>query len=274
MNRLGALALPIAHAVGLAAQAPGTAPAGVRGVVADTRGSVTGAEVRLVGDTRDRLFVTTTDSLGAFEFRRVMPGVWTLVARRIGYRIHTQALVVHEGVSSVVQILLDPVPRSLDTVTVAREGLTPARYGPISRMDEFYRRRARGRGRFFTREDLAASGRTMLTDLLRLVPGARVKTFPGNVAEVAFARCSSPVNLSASGPVGRGASSAASRVPLVALYLNGIRVDTASVRQTIAELALSEIEAVEVYRGVSELPPEAMGNACSAIFVWTRFGPG
>jgi hypothetical protein len=61
---------------------------------------------------------------------------------------------------------------------------------------------------------------------------------------------------------------------VVALYLDGIRVDTASLRQTIAELALSEIEAVEVYRGVSELPAEAMGNACSAIFVWTRFGPG
>ena|SRR5687767_3420976 len=272
MSRLGALALPIIHTVGLAAQAPG-AP-GVRGLVADASGPVTGAEVRLVGDTRDRLFVTATDSLGAFEFRRVMPGVWTLVVRRIGYRIHTQALVVRDGVSSVVQIHLDPVPRSLDTVTVAREGLTPARYGPISRMDEFYRRRARGRGRFFTREELAESGRTMLTDLLRLVPGARVKTFPGNIAEVAFARCSSPVNLSASGNVGGGMGSGVSRVPLVALYLNGIRIDSASVRQTIAELALSEIEALEVYRGVSELPLEAMGNACAAIFVWTRFGPG
>ena len=59
-----------------------------------------------------------------------------------------------------------------------------------------------------------------------------------------------------------------------ALYLNGVRIDTVSVRETIAELDLGDIEAIEVYRGVSELPPEAMGNTCAAIYVWTRFGPG
>jgi outer membrane receptor protein involved in Fe transport len=74
------------------------------------------------------------------------------------------------------------------------------------------------------------------------------------------------------GAVARGGSG--SGAPSVALYVNGVRVDTVSLRQTLYELDLADIEAIEVYRGVSELPLEAMGNACAAIFVWTRFGPG
>jgi hypothetical protein len=58
------------------------------------------------------------------------------------------------------------------------------------------------------------------------------------------------------------------------IIVDGVPVDTASLRQTLAELHLSDIEAIEVYRGVAELPLEAMGNACAAIFVWMRFGPG
>jgi hypothetical protein len=272
MHRLRALVLPIAcaYAAAVPAQAPAARVTSVRGVVVDASGPVPGAEIRLVGDVP---FVSVTDQFGTFHFGSVTPGTWTLVVRRIGYRIHREAIVVRDRVSNTVHVTLELVPQPLDTVAVVREGLTPARYGPTSRMHEFYRRRARGRGRFYTREDIEASGRTKLTDLLRLVPGARVKTFPGNLAEVAFGRCASPVRLRASGGVG-AAASAASGVPMVALYLDGIRVDTISLRQTIAELDLSDIEAVEVYRGVSELPLEAMGNACAALFVWTRFGPG
>ena len=30
---------------------------------------------------------------------------------------------------------------------------------------------------------------------------------------------------------------------------------------------------MEVYRGASQLPIEAIGDACAAIFVWTRYTP-
>lgn len=235
---------------------------------------MSGVEVRLQGADPTRPLVTLSDDSGRFEFHAVPAGSLTLVARRIGYAVHTQSLVVAESGSRDLRITLKAIPQQLDTVAVVRKGEVPARYGPSSRMHEFYRRRARERGRFFTREDIEASGRSKLTDLLRTVPGARVTTQPGNLAEVGFARCAGPVRLAQSGRLESVASGQRGAGPSVALYINAMRVDTVSLRQTLSELDLAEIEAIEVYRGVSELPVEAMGNACAAIFVWTRFGPG
>jgi hypothetical protein len=42
----------------------------------------------------------------------------------------------------------------------------------------------------------------------------------------------------------------------------------------LSELKTSEIETIEVYRGVSQLPVEAMGDACAAVFITTRYSPG
>jgi Carboxypeptidase regulatory-like domain/TonB-dependent Receptor Plug Domain len=275
MPRIYSLLVPaVAWAFGLSAHAPTRTAGRVSGAIVDSRGPVRGADVRLVDPELDRALVTTSDSAGAFEFGGVTRGSWTLVVRRIGYQLHTQPVVVRGAESHVVRVTLTAVAQPLDTVSVVEAGLVPARYGPSSRMEEFYRRRARGRGRFFTREDIEESGRSKLTDLLRLVPGARVKTLPGNIAEVAFARCSGSGRLpSGVDPNPRGSVSSGGWSP-VAFYYNGVPVDTATGRRMIGELDLGEIEGVEVYRGVAELPLEAMGNTCAAIYVWTRFGPG
>ncbi|MGQ0713963.1 MAG: carboxypeptidase regulatory-like domain-containing protein [Gemmatimonadaceae bacterium] len=257
------------------AQASARGVSDVYGRVVDGSAPVVGAEVRLVDDNTGAAISTTSEEGGEFVFRDVSAGSWRLSARRIGYLPHAESLLLQVGTSQRVLVSLKPLPQSLDTVTVLRDGVTPARYGPSSRMEEFYRRRARGRGRFYTREELEESGRSKLTDLLRLVPGARVKTYPGNLVEVAFARCSGPVRLRRSGSLSAVATgSAGAQSPWVALYVDGVRIDTASVKQVLAEFYLGEIEALEVYRGVSELPPESVGNACAAIYIWTRFGPG
>ena len=276
MRRTGATLIPyLICAAGATAQVLPGKLVEVRGTIADERGPIAGAEVRLSREESDQNLIAITNQDGAFEFRSVQVGTWMLWVRRIGYKVHTEVVRADLGVTDLGRIMITALPQPLDTVSVVKDGATPTRYGPSSRMDEFYRRRARARGRFFTREDIEASRRAKLTDLLRVVPGARVRTYPGNLAEVHFARCSGPVRLSRSGnmsAVASGNSGGAS--PSVALYVNGVRVDTASLRQTLGELDLGELEAIEVYRGVSELPPEAVGDACAAIFVWTRFGPG
>lgn len=264
----------VAWAFGLPAQPSTTATASVSGVIADSRGPIRGAEVRLVAPEVNRALVTTSDSAGAFEFRGVAEGSWTLVVRQLGYRIHTQPVVARGGGSHRVQISMTAVAQGLDTVAVVEASLVPARYGPSSRLEGFYRRRARERGRFFTREEIEESGRSKLTDLLRLVPGTRVKTLPGNIAEVAFARCSGAGRLPSGVDPNPGRSTASGGSSPIAFYFNGVPVDTSTGRRMIAELDLAEIEAVAVYRGVSELPLEAMGNTCAAIYVWSRFGPG
>jgi hypothetical protein len=271
---LGILVL-LACVFRLQAQAPGASVSGVYGRVVDDTGPVVGAEVRLVDNNTGSSIAALSSESGEFAFGGVKRGSWTLSVRRIGYRPHSEPLAPHAGSANPVLVRLQALPQALDTISVLRDGVTPARYGPSSRMEEFYRRRARGRGRFYTREEIEDSGRSKLTDLLRQVPGARVRTYPGNLVEVAFARCSGPVRLARSGSLTAAATgTTGAQTPWVGLYVDGVRIDTASVRQVLGEFYLGDIEALEVYRGVSELPPEAVGDACAAIFIWTRFGPG
>lgn len=257
-----------------------TLPSGiVRGHVVDAQGPVGGVALQLRdADARTTAMPvppTLSEGNGSFVIRDVPPGRWLLEARRVGYTPSTHNLTVRSGETTTVQVVLRAVAQPLDTVSVVQRNVVPERYGSSSRMHEFYRRRARARGRFFTRDEIEVSGRAKLTDLLRLVPGARVRTFLGNRAEVAFARCTGPVQLAQSGSLQAAATgTTGSRGGTVALYVNGARVDTVSAKETLGEFDLGEIEAIEVYRGVSELPPEALGDACAAIFIWTRFGPG
>lgn len=259
----------------LEAQASGT----IRGQVSSAQQPVADVALHLRAATSPQeqgaSRYVLTDNRGHFLIADVPRGAWILEARRVTYIPSIERVTVQVGETTTVSVVLRPLAQPLDTIDVVQRSLVPERYGASSRMHEFYRRRARARGRFFTREDIEASGRAKLTDLLRFVPGARVKTYPGNRAEVAFARCTGPVQLARSGSltaVARGETG--SRGGTVGLYVNGVRIDTVSAQQTLAEFDLGEIEAIEVYRGVSELPPEALGDACAAIFVWTRFGPG
>jgi hypothetical protein len=127
-------------------------------------------------------------------------------------------------------------------------------------MQTFYERRALGRGRFFDRDEIDASGRTTLADLLRTVSGARVARRIDGAVDVVFGRC-----------LGQGIPSPMRQQPIsTQLFINGTIIQ--DVATEIGLLRLSDIEAVEIFRGPSELPAEAVGNGCAAIFVWTRFG--
>jgi hypothetical protein len=61
--------------------------------------------------------------------------------------------------------------------------------------------------------------------------------------------------------------SAPERYPI--LFVDNVRVKGLSY---LSELNPSQIEAIEIYQGPSELPAEAKGMACAAIFIWLRSG--
>lgn len=116
----------------------------------------------------------------------------------------------------------------------------------------------RARGRFFTREDIRASSRTSLADLLRSVPGAHVTQQRDGGVQVRFARCRGT-------SLPRGNDGAVD--PGTQLFINGMKV-----QDPIGEmgaLRLSDIDAIAVYRGPAELPADAVGNGCAAIFIRT-----
>ncbi len=112
-------------------------------------------------------------------------------------------------------------------------------------LEEFYRRRQRGSGRFFTREEIDKAG--SLIAIFSTVPGVRARTAMFGGLGLQFARCKGGIQ------GGR-----------VMYFTDGVP------SMAGMELPPEDIAAIEVYRGVTELPPEAVGNACAAVFIWTR----
>lgn len=252
---------PLAH---------GQAPAGrISGRTVATHGPVPRVEVRLFpsGDsTAARIQVT--DSSGAFAFAAVPRGEWRLAARRVGYAPVEEQIAFSGERDTLITIRMTLVPRTLDTVRVAESGM-PARYGPSSVMETFYARRARGRGTFFTRDQIERSGHSTLQPLFASVPGVRVRTDQLGRIYLNSSRCLGVGAGGGSGTLGPNMGGSGN-VGTFALYVDGMRTSPGLIPETLKELSTAEIEALEVYRGPAELPAEAMGDACAAVFIWTR----
>lgn len=256
------------------------AAADLAGHVTDAAGPVAGAEIRLVRDgegaaTTDAPVLAHSDAAGRFSVTGVAAGDWVLHVRHLGHAPHAERIRLRDGEVTTVAVVLQSTVQRLDTLAVSADGV-PARYGNLSRMHTFYERRARGRGQYFTREELEKHTNQRFHQFLSTARGARVRVESDGSVRVTFARCSGPSTLDpGSGnmaAIARGQSK--QETPTAILFLDGQRLSPEVSREIIGDLALSDIEAVEVYNGPAELPLEAMGDACSAIYVWTRFGPG
>lgn len=113
----------------------------------------------------------------------------------------------------------------------------------------FYRRRAAGHGWFLTRSDSEVLHSRRLSDVLRTVPGVNT------MDQVGGARVS---------------SNRRSGACPMAVFVDG----TYTSIRNVDELALDDIEGLEVYRGPAEVPlaytaPTYEGT-CGAILVWSR----
>lgn len=218
----------------------------VAGLVVDSAGvGVPEAQVFVEPDSR----MVLTDSSGAFVVR-VPVGPSLLIVRRLGYEAFVAEVDLEPGRNRRFRVVMRAMPYQLDAMeTRSRRNYMPP--GAPASLDDFYRRRAEGRGRSFTREDIERLG--SVRAVLSTVPGVR-PTVDGNnrLSGITLTRCS--------GGVGE-------QRPVIAWFLDGNRVTNPP------ELPDNDIEAVEIYRGSSSMPAEAVGNACAAIYVWTRRSP-
>ena len=207
--------------------------------------------------------VTLTDSAGVFRVS-LPTGRRILHVRALGFAPLDTVLDVAGGLRSV-EIRMRRVAVLLDSVRIVESGtLKPARYANTMKFDDFYERKhsAIG-GTFLTREDLERAGRADLPDLIRRIPGVRVeKNRLGNTT-LRFERCVAP------GFVTRGEEQ---RSAVVQVFVNGVKVQDAFA--TIDAMKTDDVEAIEVYQGVSQLPSVARGDGCAAIFLWTRYSVG
>ncbi|HEX6576447.1 MAG TPA: TonB-dependent receptor [Gemmatimonadaceae bacterium] len=212
--------------------------------VTDTAGKpIVGAEVQVVGTS----LRANTDEDGRVALLAVPTGKTVLRVRRLGYAELTIPISVTPGSMPEARYKLKPVALDLNKVVVRSSELKPDRYARTQKFDGFYRRRANGLGTFLTREIVDDRHAQRSEDLLRMVTGIRI-TYRGSTPLVKFARCDK-----------------------VNVYIDGILSHDGY--RDFFDLNPLQIEAVEVYHGMAQVPPEFSPhpNDCAAIVVWTRW---
>ena len=220
------------------------APAILIGRVIDATGGagLAGAEITLLKS--DAVRFITGDS-GEFRLTGLPPGTDVFNVRRIGYEAATFTAVLHPGRTHRANFPLTVAAVSLPGVNVA-DTATQSHW-----LDAFERRKASARGLFITRADIEHSGARMGTDIIRNIPGVRIspsRRGPGN--QVVMTR-------------GSGA-----RTCVPAIFVHNVPYSG-----TLDDFIADDIEALEVYVGVSEIPPDLDKNGrgiCGAIVIWTR----
>jgi len=219
-----------------------------RGQVTDSLGlPIPFAEVAILGTS----LRVVADSEGLFRIDNVPEGLHAVIARAIGWKPLFFLIRMEANLEQVGRIGLVPAPQRLPDVIVEGGRFDkPPEYALTNRYDDFFRRRRTQAGVFRLRSDPWFTSALHTGDLLRGIPGVRT-SFGSNGTTVAFPRCQ-----------GAGAK--------VAVWIDGARVMTNNANEALDYVRPSDIEMIEVYRGVGQIPGEFLEDACAAIVIWTR----
>lgn len=242
------------HGAPLLAPHAGAQSGRVRGLVLDQVVPVSGAAVtlRLEGEE----IHAVSDSTGRFTLFDISSGRWEVAVRRLGYAPYTDTIDVTNAQANVL-VQLRRSALALGAVRIAERGP-----GDAGRLSDFYDRQRRARsfgGRVYDRNALATSDAGRLTDFLAGVPGVTVTNTTSFDRSVMMRRCR-----------GLSAGASPSGSDTVRVFLDGVRVRSDPM-DVLSGIGVNEIEALEVYQGVSQLPAEVT-DGCAAIFIWRRVG--
>jgi len=219
-----------------------------RGQVTDSLGlPIPFAEIAILG-TGLRV---VADSEGLFRISDVPLGLHAVIVRSIGWKPLFFLIRMEDNQERIGRIGLVPAPQQLPELIV--EGgrfAKPPEYAFTHKYDDFFRRRLVRPGTFRTRSDPWFNNATHTGDLLEGIPGVRVLFGQGGT-RVSFSRCQGPNDK-------------------VAVWIDGARTMTNNPNEALEYLRPGDIEMIEVYRGVGQIPGEFLADSCAAIVIWTR----
>jgi hypothetical protein len=251
------------------------AQAVVRGFVYDDSSGkrLDGAAVMLVDARTDAPVANTkTDSLGQFSLK-ARQGLYQIAAVREGYTSVLSAPVpLSEGEQIMIRFPIAVTGDPHNKIGVL-EHTKPSASAARSALEEspqlaaVERRRSVGTGVQFTRAQLDESQAMNVGEFLRRVPGVSVRD--GGVNDA--------VQMRRGGVASLGSRSAPGLSCHVGWFLDGVRIDrpgAASMTAGLSTIRLDELDAIEVFKGISEMPPEfaAPDLKCGAVALWTRRG--
>ena len=233
--------LAIAAATAAGAQ-PNVAGRELVGVVRDPNGAaLEGAMVEIPGAA------ARTDARGAFRLFTSDIDTLTITIRRLGFSVVSALLESRNRQWDTVVVEMDRLPQRLAAAEV-RAASTMRRNG----LRDFDERRGKGRGQYFTREQILARNTLRASDVLRDARGVRM------------------VRLRSGGSGVRFASFANVRPGCVpTLWLDGQRARG----MEVDDISASDIEAIELYESWTLTPQqfsEGGSIPCGTVVIWTR----
>ena len=200
---------------------------------------------RLVEDSViDSVTATTADD-GAFRFQQLPSGTYALVTRHLSFQTRRDTFRVPVSKSMEIRIPLAAEPVELSPLEVS------VRSGWLVETG-FYRRLNRGFGKFITPEELERRPLNSLTQALKTVPGVEFGRRCG-----ARGNCREAIRMSLS--VGRNACP-------VKYFMDG---DEMHGTVTPTDISAQDLAAIEIYRSISETPPEFYGR-CGSVVMWSK----
>jgi hypothetical protein len=222
---------------------PPSATAKLLGTVTDTSGArLSRAEVWLLGSSTLRAIANDS---GEFELAGLPAGAVTLGIRRLGYESATFSTTLKPGKTHRAIFPLTPAAQNLSEVNVQD---TVSNW-----LSLFEERRSLHRGTFITRKDFEKENLRIASDILRRVPGVQIAPTRTGGTAIAMTR-------------GNGARRCTPQLYVHQTPYSG----------NFDDFTPDDIEALEVYVGISEIPPDliTMGRPiCGAIVIWTREPP-
>jgi hypothetical protein len=225
----------------------------IRGVVVvtSTLAPVAGAQVALVGAGR----TVRTDKNGAFEFDSLSPGTYLVQVRGVGDETPMTQVPVGRREVIELEVKLGKADALLlpELVTTAPEPVKPEETIEGMRLpSEFVARKKLGLGQYITREEILERRPPTVVDLFRGIRGV-VLSCRNGICMPRPTRASANCN------------------PIVVVD----RVSTDA--GVLASMVPNDLEAIEVYLGMSTVPAEYLQTAeraqCGMIVVWTRVPP-
>jgi hypothetical protein len=214
------------------------------GTVVDkvSRAPVAKVQIIYVGDSRS----VVSDSIGRYTFDSLPSGIVRFAVRAPRYPVLTLTVALMPGESMAREIVLDSSSAGQVLPRVSIDA--PPSLGP--RFADFERRRVTGRGQYLTAQQIDKGGYNSLQDAMRNMRGVDVDCGGGLGCHIRMSRAPMQCNPD---------------------YIVDERVDNFFGPQ----IAIRDIEGLEVYTGATDVPGEFAGRnaGCGVIVIWTRSGP-
>ena len=211
------------------------------GSVRDSTGAALPLAQLAVGEMR-----AITDTSGRFVLSGLPAGTTAVVVRRLGFAPKNARIELADGRTDSAHFVLLVLPVHLPGLTTDAESLKRIR------LADFYRHRENGHGYYLNRRELDSTRVNRISDVMRRIPGVRLVPDRSGRLQMRMSRSGSCIP---------------------DFWIDGQRAPFLNVD----DVPLSDVEALEVYRGPAGLPPEynvRFGNpGCGAVIIWTRL-PG